>query len=236
MFSPLTWIIVLVLTGLLFRKNKCFRDWCYGLAAFVIIVFSSPAIYNWYARWYQPEPAKLPVGAGYDFGIVAGGFGSVDADGNGYFNSASDRFLQAVKLYKEGIIKNILISGGNSRKKDKSFSEAQWARKEMVVFGVPDSVIFVEDRSAATKENAVNSRRILDSLNVKTPCVLITSAFHMPRAQKLFEQQNMEVIAWPCNYTEGRGPFTLSDLIPRFSLLGDWSRYLKETAWMLVKG
>lgn len=234
MFAPVTWIIILLAAGFLFRKRIRFRNFCFITAAVLLVLFSSPALYNAYARWYQPAPAKLPHRVNYEVGIVAGGFGSVDYQGNGYFNSSADRFLQAVKLYKQGRIKHILISGGNSKKKDKTFNEAAWAREEMTAFGIPDSVIYVEDQSTGTRENAIHSKRILDSLGVNTPCLLITSAFHMPRARKLFANRGIQVVPWPCNYTEGRGPFVWTDLIPRLSLLSDWSKYIKESVWWVA--
>lgn len=202
----------------------------------VFVVFSSPALFNAYARWYQPAPVKLPPNTEYSFAIVAGGFGSVGADGDGYFNSASDRFLQAVRLYKTGAVKGILISGGNSKKNDAGFQEGRWAKGQMVQFGVPASAILVEDRSDNTRENATNSKKILDSVRAKPPYLLITSAFHMPRAQRLYKQTGLDIIPYPCNYTEGRGPFTLSDLIPQVSLLSSWSKYIKESVWMVVRG
>lgn len=235
MFSPLIWIIILVIAGF-FLKKKRLKRLCFILALFIYIIFSSPALYHLYAKWYQPKPTAIKDNAHYSFGIVAGGFGSVDASGEGYFNSASDRFLQAVKLYKRGMIDHILITGGNSKKNDEGFGEGKWAKKEMMDFGVPDSVIFVEDRSGNTKENAGNSKKILDSLGARPPYVLVTSAFHIPRAQRLYERAGLPVIAFPCNYTEGRGPITVYDLVPRFSLLSEWNKYIKETAWMVVKG
>lgn len=233
MFSPINYILLLMVVGLL-SKRKLRKRICFGLALAGFLIFSSPALFNAYSRWYQPRPVTLPANSHYNFGIVAGGFGSVDAEGDGYFNSAADRFLQAVRLYKTGVIDHILISGGNSRDNDKQFREGSWARQQMIQFGVPDSVIFVEDRSAGTRENAINSKKILDSLNAQGPFVLISSAFHIPRATKHFEQTGMTIIAYPCNYTEGRGPFKPSDLIPSFNTLLSWPRYVKEGVGRLV--
>ena len=234
MFSPLTWLIVLLLAGYFVTRKKLKRV-CYLLALVVFLIFSSPALYNQYARWYQPKPVALPENVHHSFGILVGGFGSVDADGSGYFNSSSDRFLQTVKLYKTGIIDHILISGGNSKKNDKGFGEGKWAKQEMIQFGVPDSVILVEDRSDNTKDNAANSKKILDSLLARPPYVLITSAFHLPRAKRLYEQAGMKIIGFPCNYTEGRGPFNYSELIPSVGMLDNWSRYVKESVATLVR-
>lgn len=200
------------------------------LGVVIFLIFSSPALYNAFARWWQPKPVHLTKEKKYSFGIVAGGFGSVGADGEGYFNSASDRFLQTVKLYKTGVIEKILISGGNSRDNNKGFREAEWARKEMLDFGVPDSVIFVEDKSSNTADNARNSKRLLDSLGASQPYVLITSAFHMPRARRLYKKAGMKIVPFPCNYTEGRGPVKAAEFLPSFQTLTGWPKYLKEVA------
>ncbi len=235
MFSPLNWFLFLLLL-VIFLKSKRWKKIAGWIAVFVFLVFSNPFLFELYARWWQPKPVTLPEQSHYDFAVVAGGFGSVDYNGDGYFNSASDRFLQAVKLYHTGTVDHILISGGNSKKNDKNFSEGAWAKNEMIAMGVPANAIFVEDASKGTKENAVNSKRILDSLHAKPPFVLITSAFHIPRATKIFRNEGMEVLPFPCNYTEGRGPLSAKDLIPDIGIMTGWNKYIKETLWWLVKG
>lgn len=177
---------------------------------------------------------RLADNGEYQFGIVAGGFGSVDTDGDGYFNSSADRFLQTVRLYKKGVIKKVLISGGNSKKNDKDFREAAWAKSQMIDFGIPSENIFTEDRSENTRDNARNSKKALDSLGVKGPVVLVTSAFHMPRAEKLYRSAGLDVIPFPCNYTEGRGRVVATDFIPDPGLLSDWGKYIKETIAKLI--
>jgi uncharacterized SAM-binding protein YcdF (DUF218 family) len=169
-----------------------------------------------------------------DCGIVAGGFASPDTEANGYFNATADRFIQVVKLYNAGKIKHILISGGNGKDTDASFREAAWVKGELLAFRVPDSVIIIEDQSTNTKENARNSKRLLDSLHLTPPYLLITSAYHMPRAKLLFEKSGVPVAAFPCNYGDGMGPFTFSDVIPGFGVLLAWKVYLKEVLGVFV--
>lgn len=235
MFSPLNWFFICLLL-IIFVKNKRWKHWISWLAIIILMVFSSPALFQYYARWWQPKPVELPEQSHYSYAIVAGGFGSVDADGEGYFNSSSDRFLQAVKLYHAGTVDHILISGGNSKRNDKNFSEGAWAKSEMTKMGVPANLIFVEDASDGTKANAANSKRILDSLHAQPPFVLITSAFHIPRATKIFKNEGLQVLPYPCNYTEGRGPISAKDLVPDFGVMIGWSKYIKETLWWIIKG
>lgn len=228
LLSPWNWIIILLIGGWIFKKRAAKRC-CFIFAVCLFIVFGNPALLNLYARWWQPKPVELSAAGNYTCGIVTGGFGSPDARGRGYFNISSDRFIQTLLLYQTGKISHILISGGNGKSDDASFREAHWAKKQFIAAGVPDSVIYTEDRSDNTADNAVNSKRLLDSLHFPPPYLLITSAFHMPRAKLIFERTGLHVIPYPCNYTDGRGPVTFSDFVPRPSSLLDWERYLKES-------
>jgi uncharacterized SAM-binding protein YcdF (DUF218 family) len=109
---------------------------------------------------------------------------------------------------------------------------------ELLAFGVPDSIIFIEDKSNNTKENALNSKIILDSVGLRPPYLLITSAFHMPRAELLFKKSGVPVDPFPCNYTAGMGSSTLADLIPKPSVMLGWDGYLKEAVgywWYSLK-
>ena len=185
--SPFNWIIVLLVAAYFFRKAPL-KKWCRLGALFILFAFGNEWLFNRYAKAWQPPPATLQNGQVFNCGIVPGGFASPDASANGYFNSSADRFVQTVKLFHMGTIKNILISGGNGKADEKTFREAAWVKGELMSSGIPDSVIFIEDKSNNTADNAKNAKQILDSINLIPPFLLITSALHMPRAALLFEQ------------------------------------------------
>jgi uncharacterized SAM-binding protein YcdF (DUF218 family) len=233
--SPFNWIIVLLIGNYFIRRKKLKKIFIV-LAACLFIIFGNHWLLNVYIRAWQPKPvliSSLPV---YSCGIVPGGFASPDENSDGYFNASADRFIQAVKLYRLGKIKHLLISGGNGKPDAKNFQEAAWVRTQLVQFGVPDSVIFVEDHSDNTQDNAVNSKHLLDSLHLPLPYLLITSAFHLPRALLTFKKNGLAVDPFPCNYTEGMDSFSLDDLLPRPSVLLGWDRYLKEAVGYLWYG
>lgn len=153
----------------------------------------------------------------------------MDADEFAYFNGAADRFIQAFKLYKAGEIQHILVSGGNSKRKHKTFKEATWVKQELVSMGVPDSEIFTEDYSKNTMDNAINSKKILDSLHLQPPYLLITSAYHMPRAALLFNKAGIITDPYSCNYWAGYDGFSFALLLPQLNALNKWESLLKET-------
>jgi len=225
--SPFNWLVVLLILAWIVKKRS-FKKIALILAACIFIVFGNQWLFNWYVKKWQPKPVAVNPVLQYSCGIVPGGFASPDENANGYFNSSADRFIQAVKLYKAGEIKHLLISGGNGKTDENSFQEAAWVKGELLAFGVPDSVIFIEDKSNNTNENAANSKIILDSSHLRPPYLLITSAFHMPRAALTFRKAGVVVDPFPCNYSAGMGSSSLSDLIPTFSTLLSWDIYLKE--------
>ena len=236
--SPFNCFVVLLLLAWIVKKRSL-KKTALILAVVVFIVFGNQWLFNWYVKQWQPKPVAVNPALHYSCGIVPGGFASPDENANGYFNSSADRFIQAVKLFKVGEIRHLLISGGNGKTDEKSFREAAWVKGELLAFGIPDSVIFIEDKSNNTKENALNSKVILDSLHLQPPYLLITSAFHMPRAALLFNKTGVPVDPFPCNYTAGKGKSSFWDLIPTPSTLLSWDVYLKETVgyfWYKYKG
>jgi len=230
--SPFNWIIILLIAAYFLHKPSL-RKACKILALSIFLVFGNQWLLNLYAKNWQPPPAQLNPREFFSCGIVPGGFASPGPGGNGYFNSTADRFIQVVKLYKLGQIKHILISGGNGKVEEKSFREGEWVKGELKAMGIPDSVIFVEDRSNNTADNAKYAKQILDSLQLQPPYLLITSAFHMPRALLIFRKSGLKTVAFPCNYTSGMGSFSGWDLLPTPSVLLGWDTYLKETAGYL---
>lgn len=225
--SPYHWIILLLIAAYFFRRKK-YRRSLWISALIIFIVFSNGWVLGNFARNFQPAPVKLTTGKVYSCGIVAGGFASPVSDGDGVFNSSADRFIQTLKLFKQGHITHIIVSGGNGKVEQSSFREGAFVKKELITMGVPDSVIFIEDHSDNTKENAANARQILTASHLQPPYLLISSAHHLPRALLLFQQAGVEVEPYPCNYIAGRGIETGAGWLPDFGVLQSWDTYLKE--------
>ena len=230
--SPITWIILFLLGGFYIRKTSLKRL-CRIFALIIFLVFSNEFLLEWYENNWQSRPIALAAGTTYSCGIVLGGFAGPDADGNGYFNGSADRFIQALKLFKLGRITHILISGGNGKDENKDFREGAWVKTQLHIMGVPESIIFVEDRSNNTFDNAYHAKQILDSLRLRPPYLLITSAFHEPRATLLFKNAGLATIPYAANYEGGAGNFSFSKLLPHLSVLLGWETYLKETVGYL---
>ena len=59
--------------------------------------------------------------------------------------------------------------------------------------------ILRETASRNTAENVGETRRLLEA-NHLSDCLLITSAYHMPRAKALFDRAGVQTRAWPSDY------------------------------------
>jgi uncharacterized SAM-binding protein YcdF (DUF218 family) len=223
---PLSWIIIILLWRALTKSEKRKKDLLITAIA-IFLIFTNIWVISVFANSWDIPPAQLS-GKKYSCGILLGGFTSYDDKDNGYFNTASDRFIQAVKLYKEGIIEHILISGGNGNLMAGKFREGEWAKGQLLSLGIPATAILVENNSRSTLENAEFSKKVLDSANLQPPYVLVTSAFHMRRAAWIFTKEGMTIIPFPSNYlVDGKG-FSLVDLLPQIHAMDLWSYYIKE--------
>lgn len=182
-------------------------------------------------QWYQAKPIEIPDGKTYKAGIVLGGFVSYNMkDDKGYFNPACDRFIQTALLYKTGKIENIIVAAGNGYIVKHDFKEAEFIKQHLVELGIPPQSIFIDPNSRNTLENAINSRRIIDSVHLNGPFLLISSALHIPRAVKVFTKKDVSVIAFPCDFmSENVGNNILEDFIlPSANSLRNWDAFLKE--------
>jgi len=106
----------------------------------------------------------------------------------------------------------IAFSGGDAGILYKSGSEADGAQTLFEALGVAKDRLILEAKSRDTYENAAYLKDILTRSGELGPgkrWVLITSAFHIPRAMGAFRQAGFEVEAWPVDYrTRGRADLT----------------------------
>jgi uncharacterized SAM-binding protein YcdF (DUF218 family) len=92
----------------------------------------------------------------------------------------------------------IVFSGGSDRLTPGP-SEAAVARQLFMSFGIDPNRILIEDQSRNTEENARFTLRIIDP-DPQSKWMLLTSAYHMPRAIGTFRQVGFNVIAFPAGW------------------------------------
>jgi uncharacterized SAM-binding protein YcdF (DUF218 family) len=233
--SPFNWLLVFILLCF-FTKNQQRKRRLIIFCISWFLFFSNPFIIHKLSLNWQAKQKTMNTGEQYETGILLAGFVSFEFKSKqGFYGSAGDRFIQAIRLYKMGHIKKILITGGSGSVLRQEYKEADFVKDQLLQMGVAKEDILSENQSRNTYENAVFSKKLLDSLQLKSPYLLITSAMHMKRSQRVFSKVGLNTIAYPCNFTSIDNPQLFWEaVIPSHKAFEGWSNYLKEGVGLLV--
>ncbi len=114
--------------------------------------------------------------------------------GSGEPSGALDRRLRMAAMgYAEGLAPRVVASGGQSWN---GHIEALVMKRELLRHGVPERAISVELASLSTRTNAWFCARLLDELGAQR-VVVVSCAWHLPRALALFRRQGLTALAPP---------------------------------------
>lgn len=105
-------------------------------------------------------------------------------------------------------------------------------QRMLVHLGIAESSIHVETKANNTWENAANLQHMLKSGGKQT-IVLVTTAWHMPRSVRVFEQQGFDVVAAPCDYVVKRSAYDIRSWLPHWDVMADSADGLHEYMGML---
>lgn len=232
LIKPLFWITILLIVAICTKKQPRRRRF-FTATIIVFLFFSNGFIVGKIANWYE---ADYPSKQKYDVGIVLGGFSGINERTHQIaFNWASDRLFQALSLYKKGEIKKILLSGGNANLVDNKIKEADLVVDYLKLIGIPDSAILFENQSRNTVENARNCIALIKKYKPDAKILVITSAWHIPRAKTIFAKQTTNKINYyPTNFI-GKTSYNFGDfIIPDLGSLGTWELLFKEWIGLAV--
>ncbi|TPN39420.1 YdcF family protein [Mesorhizobium sp. B2-3-3] len=138
--------------------------------------------------------------------VLGGGFeGAINLVRGGYeLSTSGDRMVETAILARRFPQAKVVVSGGNGSLFLDGEGDADTAPRLLGPLGVSADRLVLEDKSRNTYENAVFSRKLVDPKPGET-WLLVTSAFHMPRAKALFDKAGFPTIPWPVDYrTSGK--------------------------------
>jgi uncharacterized SAM-binding protein YcdF (DUF218 family) len=216
-------------------RNKKLKKTFFLLGIFYLFFFSNRFISNeMMVMWEIPPTPIASLDTGYQVGIVLGG-GMIDMEREPrdrvYTSDRIDRVNQAIFLYKKGIINKILLSGGSGRLVDNEFKEAQGLFEYLMVSGIQEQDILIEDSSRNTRENAMFSKQVLEKHGLADQKhLLITSASHLRRATACFLKVNLDVRGFSADFDgHFKRRFTPDMLfIPDPEAYYDWQVIIRE--------
>jgi len=208
--QPLSWVVVLLLAGLLLRRRQPRAGTTLlGSAVLLLLVLGWEPLPDALLRRLESQhPAVAqPPWSRYAGVIVLGGAFEPSYVWEGHtlpaLNGAAERMTAALPLLRQAPHLKLLFTGGEGEVFTTGFSEAERARRFYEAMGVPAERVLYESASRTTHENAVFSAR-LPGVDPHQPWLLLTSAWHMPRALATFARAGWNVTPWPADYRSGR--------------------------------
>lgn len=114
-------------------------------------------------------------------------------------NQSHERLSSFIQLAKQYPDAKLVFSGGNASVDRSKPTEAQIAEAYFIQSGISPERLIIEDNARNTAENASYSRRLAKPQPHEN-WLLVTTAYHMPRAVGVFCQQNWNVIPYPVDH------------------------------------
>ncbi len=175
--------------------------------------------------------------AKYDAVIVLSGMVNIQtsSDDSIEFSGAVDRIIKGIDIIKKGKADYLLLSGGTGSLHQKDQSEALLLKRFAISLGVPELAILTDEISKNTRQNAVESKRILQNKGLKR-VLLITSAFHMFRSNGCFKQVGIKADLLPVDYKVSLTYFDFRDFLPSSNALNQNYLFFHELIGIVVYG
>jgi uncharacterized SAM-binding protein YcdF (DUF218 family) len=146
---------------------------------------------------------QFPADAPAPYGIIVLG-GAIDDDasaarGQTTFEEGAARLTETAILARRYPQARLVYTGGSATLWNSRSTEAIEGRKLLTALGVDPARITIEDRSRNTDENARFTAALVHPQPEQT-WLIVTSAYHMPRAMGLFVKAGFAARAYPVDY------------------------------------
>ena len=140
-------------------------------------------------------------------------------------------------MFKAAKAQKLVFTGGKMPWYKVKKTEGEVLKEYAISNGIPSEKIFVTKEVENTADEAVAVKEII---NPRKRIILVTSAYHMYRAQRLFEKQGFIVIPYKVDYKASRNnTTTLMDFLPsaeNIELIETGIREIIGRKFYLVKG
>ncbi len=207
--QPGNLLVVVLVVGLLLQLVGWRRAgrWLVGLAA---LAFAAIAVLPIGAWLLAPLENRFPTIAEpperIDGIVVLGGsfrLALTEDRGHVALNESADRMTGMIALARRYPEARVVFTGGSGSLSPGRLTEANVAARLFAELGFDPARVEFEGKSRNTFENAVYSRDLVKPQEGEI-WLLVTSAFHMPRAVGVFETVGWRVIPYPVDYRTPR--------------------------------
>ena len=238
MFSPLGIVLILLVVFLIKKKTK----FIYSVFV-VLIVFSNGFVSD--ALWRLLEYPWKRI----DYSLIDSSDGIVVLSSSRHLPPGKtkivewydpDRFFAGINLYKANKSKRLIFTGGIHPFTSDLPPEGDIYIIEAISMGVPKKDLFTTYPVTNTYQEAKAIKKLLNyEINsTQKRIILVTSAFHMKRAKKIFEREGITVLPYPVDFKSSKSFFSLFrnplNLIPSSFHLHKSSNAIREIIGRIV--
>lgn len=167
----------------LFRPVRFKRLVLLALLLWAWVVLVLLLVIDGYGRVDRAQPADVIV-------VLGAGLRRNNTPGP----ALTRRTARAVELWRAGYAPIIICTGGKPGNRTRS--EADACAELLRAAGIPDDVIFLEDRSRSTEENALETHALMQANNWQS-AVVVSDGFHLFRALRLFRNEGLLIFTSP---------------------------------------
>src|SRR6266478_9716062 len=225
---PLGFCIILILFALLVKKR-----WLAVVAVLILYISSVPIAGDSLLKTLEDRFPKLEVEdtPPVDAIVVLSGILHKSRSKNGVLEWAEgvDRFEQGLALMKAGKAPLLIFTGGLVPWANRQLTEGEELRSAALARGIPAASIIVTGEVGNTADEAKAVRKIAEERKLQR-IILVTTAWHMPRAEFLFRTRGVPLLPFPTDYyTRFNDPVTVLDFLPQAGALGNTETTLRES-------
>lgn len=198
-FLPLGVTLMLLAWGIWTRRRLPLLG-----AAGVLWITGAPITSDLLLQFFENQYPELTVEAApaADAIMVLGGmYSRPEGATRGNWGQAVDRFELGIALYRAEKAPVLLLSAA-AKPTDGGPSEGEMLRDFAIERGLPADCVVVTPHAPNTDAEARVVRDLLDRYGWER-VLLVTSAFHMPRAMMLFQSHGVDVVAMPTDFMSG---------------------------------
>ena len=223
-FSPLGLIIVLLLFGII--RKKILPSF---LALLLLILFSLPLVSNQLIKSLERNYSVISpneLDTADTVVVLSGMLQTIKQDSMIHyeFSEAVDRIFAGINLLKMGKAQKIILTRGKLPW-SKGDSEGDYLAEFVQSQGIDPNRILLTEIVQNTNDEA---KAISKMLPKTSEVILITSAFHMPRAEKVFQNQNLKIIPYAVDFRSSAKDIDVLDFLPQANAFKDSSFYFRE--------
>ena len=208
---PIMLVIIVILIGLIRNKKKLIY-----IAIGVLYILSTPIFSNNFFKLVEGSKYRKPISAidSADAIVVLSGMLEINEVGDSTYIEWGDpdRFFGGIALFKAGKAQRLVFTGGKMPWDKAKKTEGEVLKEYAISNGIPTEKIFVTKNVENTADEAVAVKELISP---SKRIILVTSAYHMYRAKRLFEKQGFIVITYKVDYkASANNEVTFMDFLP----------------------